>query len=204
MPKLALFDMDGTLFDYDGQMKKDLIALASYNEFPSTTAIQDGDLWKLTKVHPHLGARIELIRKQPGWWRDLPKFQLGWDVYQVAEDLGFCTKILTKGPRSKSVAWAEKVECIDRHFGESVPIDIVGKDKKGTYGRVLVDDYPEYVLGWLKYRKRGLAILPKQPVNEGFEHPNAIVYDGNNLHKVIDALTAAYNRESKQHWKDLL
>ncbi len=40
----------------------------------------------------------------------------------------------------------EKVQCIHDHFGEEMPIDIVGKDKSGVYGRVLVDDYPDYMV----------------------------------------------------------
>ena len=32
--KIALFDLDGTLADYDGQVLKDLLLLASENEPP--------------------------------------------------------------------------------------------------------------------------------------------------------------------------
>jgi len=122
----------------------------------------------------------------------------------MAKNAGFCCKILTKGPRSKPLAWSEKVQCIQEHFGEDVPIDIVGKDKAGTYGRILVDDYPKYMLGWLDHRPRGLGIMPAQPCNQGFEHPNVIIYDGNNSEQVSKAIEAAFNRDSKQHWKDLM
>jgi hypothetical protein len=203
MPKIALFDMDGTLFDYEGQMERDLIRLASPEEAEITAQIMKGDQWALAKEYPWLEARMDLIKSVPGWWKNLPTYQLGWDVYKWAVDIGFCTKILTKGPRSKSFAWAEKVDCISMHFGDDMPIDIVGKNKSDVYGRVLVDDYPPYMLGWLENRPRGLGILPAGRVNEGFEHPNAIRYDGNNWREVQDALQAAYDRESKQLWQEL-
>jgi len=41
-----------------------------------------------------------------------------------------------KGPRTKSLAWMEKLECINRHLGENFPVDMVnsgsddGKDEE--------------------------------------------------------------------------
>jgi len=204
MPAIALFDMDGTLFDYDGQMQKDLVNLMSPEETITEEMLREGDMWALAKDHPYLERRMDLIKKVPGWWKNLPKFQLGWDVLKYAQEIGFCCHILTKGPRKKSFAWAEKVECIDLHLGEDFPIDIVGKDKDNRYGRVLVDDYPTYMEGWLANRKRGLGIMPRQKVNIGFEHPNVVVYDGTNIKEVVRALKAAYLREPKQHWRDVL
>ena len=84
---------------------------------------------------------------------------------------------------------------------DTMNIDIVGRDKGGTYGRVLVDDYPKYLADWLKHRQRGLAIMPAHSYNEGFTHPNVIRYDGTNKAEVYDALRAAYERKSNQHWK---
>lgn len=201
MSSLALFDMDGTLFDYEGQMKLDLFKLMSPSE-PNPMCAEN--LWELSKEHPYLKERMDLIKKVPGWWRNLPKFQLGWDVLRLAQQIGFCCHILTKGPYKKSRAWAEKVDCIAEHLGEDFPIDIMGKDKSNLYGRVLVDDYPQYMEGWLEHRPRGLGIMPAQPANEGFEHPNVIKYDGTNIQEVARHLQSAYAREPKAHWKDLL
>lgn len=201
MSKLALIDMDGTLFDHNRTLKADLLEV--------TPRIYHDTILKCLDFHelegmPWMKNLMDLIRTSPGWWRKLPRFQLGWDVYQLLEDVGFCCKILTKGPKSKPIAWMEKVQCIQDHFGSDLPIDIVGKDKGGTYGRVLVDDYPSYIEKWVKHRPRGLVIMPAHPYNLDFQHDNVIRYDGDNIEQVHVALKAAYIRKSSEHWLDLV
>ena len=203
MPKTALFDMDGTLFDHDKQVREDMIPLASPDE-NIEELLDSASMRELLKTHPHLDARFDLIRRRPGWWENLPLFPLGWHIFKASTEIGFCNHILTKGPTSKPIAWAEKVKCIHKHLGEDQPIDLVGKNKSGTYGRVLVDDYPDYILGWLEHRPRGLAILPAGAVNQGFQHANAIIYDGLNLEEVQGHLRAAFDRKTGQHWRELL
>lgn len=212
---IGLFDMDGTLFAFHQQLLKDLEKLRSPDEPPITDLFDDHKPW--------LKARMNLIKGRPGWWRDLPPLKLGWDVYHMAQDMGYQTQILTKGPRSNghnpevfshhAVAWAEKVQCIDKHFGHTVPITIVsgnkeeiGKAKSGVYGRFLVEDYPDYLDGWLEHRPRGLGIIVHNSDNAGYTHPNVVRYDGStdSARMVRDALLAAYQREAKQHWKELI
>lgn len=216
--KIALFDMDNTLFDYEGQLRRDLAALMSPGEVMPEN-LHDASL-------PYMKARINLIKMRPGWWRELPIHKPGFALLHAAQRAGFQCHILTKGPASKPHAWAEKVECIHHHFNGEISIDIVGDDmlcrKKGSdlvgadkqneksyekafrYGHVLCDDFPPYVLGWLKYRPRGLAILPAQPYNEGFEHPQAIRFDGTNLEEVERALGAVMARAPSENWRDRL
>jgi 5'-nucleotidase len=184
---VGLFDMDGTLFDYDGQLRCDLEKLMSPGEVMPDNIFDE----KL----PWLKARMDLIKSQPGWWRKLPIFRLGWDVLYVADKLGFDCHILTKGPWSKPQAWAEKVECIQYHFNGSIGIDIVGESKGGRYGRFLVDDYPPYVEDWLKHRPRGLVIMPAHDYNKSFTHQRVIRYDGSNLNQVQEALVIVKNRK---------
>lgn len=213
---IAHFDMDGTLFDFHGKLLSDLELLRSPNERMVTNLFDDLPEW--------IKNRMNLIKGRPGWWRDLPKLQLGWDVYEMAKETGFSVKILTKGPRTDgrnpeiyshhATAWAEKVQCIDKHFGPNVGISIVcqgkpsvyGLDKKDVYGRVLVEDFPEYLEGWLEHRKRGLGIIIDNPSNRGFLHPNVVRYDGTEEAKlkVKKALRAAHDRLPKQHWKDIV
>jgi 5'-nucleotidase len=193
---IALFDMDGTLFDYEGQLTKDMKKLMA----PGETEYED--IFDETK--PYLKERMRLIKSQPGWWRDLPKLDLGWEVMSWALNTGYDTEILTKGPHSNRMAWAEKAECIDFHFCSEVTVNIVGKNKNHYYGRLLCDDFPDYMLGWLKYRPRGLGIMIANSKNAGFSHPNVIRYNGRNFSEVLDAMAAAFDRQPGEHWRDYL
>ena len=194
MKKIALIDMDGTLFDYSKQLKEDLQKLQSPNDPELPDDVHDESL-------PWLKARMDLIKSVPGWWRNLPKFELGWQILDIIFDMNFDCEILTKGPRSKPHAWAEKVQCINDHFGNKINVNVVGKSKAKTYGHVLVDDYPQYVLEWLEHRPRGLVIVPAHFYNMNVNHPNIIRYDGNNKDEINEALSAVVNRVGKQHWR---
>lgn len=194
--KVALFDMDSTLFDYERKLREDMRKLMAPEES------EPDNLWDESK--PHLKERMSLIKSVPGWWKNLPLYKPGWDILNEAILIGFEIEILTKGPASKSLAWAEKVDCIDMHLkGRAVP-NIVGKTKHRTYGRVLVDDYPEYVMGWVERRPRGLVVMPAHPYNADCSHPNIVRYTGLNIDEVRNALQAAFDRKDGHHWRDLL
>lgn len=172
---VALIDMDGTLCDYQGALTRDLEALRS----PGDPEVADDDA-------PWLRARETVIRRRPGWWRELPRLQLGFDILAELQALRFEIHVLTKGPLSTPRAWTEKLEWCQLHL-PGVPVTIT-MDKGLVYGKVLVDDYPPYVERWLEWRPRGLVILPAQPWNAEFSHPNAIRYDGTNLAEICAAL----------------
>lgn len=171
---VGLVDMDGTLCDYDGTMTRDLAALRGPGEPPAT-----GD-------EGWLRAREAMIRRQPGWWRGLPRFQLGFDVLAELQARQFEVHVLTKAPASTPSAWSEKLEWCQQHL-PGVPVTMT-MDKGLVYGKVLVDDWPPYVERWLAWRPRGLVIVPAHAYNAGFSHPNAIRYDGRNLAEVRAAL----------------
>lgn len=197
--KIALFDMDNTLFDYSGTLRADMRKLMSPAEEEAA------DLYDESK--PYLRARMDLIKSVPGWWRNLPPLTLGWDVLDVFRgnyNNDFKIKILTKGPNSKPLAWAEKAQCIFDHFGHTIRPDIVGEDKMGQYGHVLVEDYPPYILGWLKWRPRGLVILIHNDTNADFTHPNVLRYDGTNITQVNQHIAAVKARPDGAHWRDYL
>ena len=87
------------------------------------------------------------------------------------------------------MAWGEKLEWCRLHLPEDVQVTLT-EDKGLVYGRVLVDDWPPYVLRWLEWRKRGLVIMPAREWNEGFEHRQVIRYvAGQNDAEVLQALT---------------
>ncbi|MFY0540473.1 5' nucleotidase, NT5C type [Nannocystis pusilla] len=173
---VALIDMDGTLCDYQGALMRDLETFGGppIRRWVATTTAHRGC------------ARETVIRRQPGWWRSLPRLQLGFDVLAELQALRFEIHVLTKGPVGTPSAWTEKLEWCQQHL-PGVPVTIT-MDKGLVYGKVLVDDWPPYVERWLEWRPRGLVILPAQPWNVGFSHPNAIRYDGHNLGEIRAAL----------------
>lgn len=165
---VALLDMDGTVADYDGQLRADLLQMAAPGE-----EVPEGYLGNLP---PHMEARIKVIRRQPGWWRGLPKLLVGFQIVSALRHLNFSLHVLTKGPQSATSAWTEKVEWCKEHLPDAQVT--ITQDKSLAYGRVLVDDWPPYVNGWLRWRPRGLVVLPAHPWNSDFSHPNAIRYRG--------------------------
>ena len=186
---LALFDLDMTLADYEGRLRADLDRLASPGD-PPIGPIHGG-------LPPHIEARKHAITSTPGWWLGLDRYQPGWDILGVAVELGFRIAALSKIPYLPLAA-AEKLQWADRHL-TGVPkfkgLTVCHGSKGAFYARVLVDDWPEYVSDWLRWRPRGLAILPVHPHNQGFSHPNAIRFDGSNLDEVRTRLEAARDRK---------
>lgn len=174
---VGLIDMDGTLCDYQGALTRDLDALRGPHDPP----LAEGD-----ETPAWLRARENVVRRQPGWWRGLPRLHLGFDLLAELRALNFEIHVLTKGPLGTPSAWTEKLEWCQQHL-PGVPVTIT-MDKGLVYGKVLVDDYPPYVERWLTWRPRGLVVLPAQPWNAGFTHKNAIRYDGSNLEEVRAAL----------------
>jgi 5'-nucleotidase len=181
---IVLFDMDGTLCDHDDQLLKDLERLRSPHEI------------KMIKLkHPlpdYLMARANLIRQQGSWWENLPKFKLGWDILKEVNKIGFKVMILTQGPKEKPAGWSGKIRWLMKHLPK---VDMtMTRDKGLVYGKVLVDDYPQYIERWLRHRPRGLVIMPASDGNKNFRHPQVIRYDGKNLRRVRDALKKVKNR----------
>ncbi len=186
---IALFDLDGTLADYDKKIDEDYNKLKSPGEEPYAPFKKD--------EKPYMKQRIRAIRNQPGWWETLEDYKPGFDILELAKALKFSIYILTKGPSSSPNAWTEKVKWVKSRITPVVPdIQVIISEDKGLiYGRVLVDDWPEYIEKWLQWRPRGIVIMPSHPWNKGFSHPNVIRYDGTNIDAVKKALEHAMNRK---------
>jgi hypothetical protein len=158
---VALFDMDGTLCDYDAGLRKSLMKLHSPMEPEPVLPIRDNaEAW--------LRARADLIQADAQWWAKLPRFQLGFDIWAMAGEIGYRRMILTQGPRRNPASWMGKKLWIDENLGPDTDITIT-RDKGLVYGRVLVDDFPKYIERWLKWRPRGIVIMPASPENESFK-----------------------------------
>lgn len=174
---IALFDMDDTLFDHNGQLERDLEKLRKSRE-------PHAEVYAINRLPDYLIKRTREIRAPKEWWANLPKFQLGWDLWDLAGDLGLKREILTKASLKNPNMWLGKVECIIKHLGTNIPLTITSSEKSRHYGKILVDDYPPYVLGWLQHRPRGLVIMPAHPYNAEIKHSQIVRYTGENLEQV--------------------
>ncbi len=186
---IALFDLDSTLADYSKAMERDYNLIKS----PGDPEFEDF----MENPPAYLKERKYFIRDRPGWWENLERFQKGFDILNIARELEFMIYILTKAPKSHPAAWTEKANWVRNHIPDARSITIT-EDKSPVYGKVLVDDYPPYLTGWLANRPRGLAIIPTQSWNKDFKHPNAIKYDGTNLDQVRKALEIAKKRTQRE------
>lgn len=194
---IALVDMDGTLCDYSGQMKRDLELLASPEE-------KGKDYSDFFENEPeHIRARKAIIKSQSGWWRNLEVISSGEVLLHLLHEIGFEIHILTKGPNRTTSAWTEKFEWCKANIHPRIDFNMTITEKKGlVYGKVLVDDYPPYVESWLKWRPRGLVLMPEREWNEGFSHPNVLKYSDHketglkldNESEVLEALRKARER----------
>jgi len=180
--KIALFDMDGTICDYVGAMNLELEKLRSPNE-PAVDPFTIYD----SPGHQYLWDRMELIKSDSDWWANLPKFKLGFDILALTKALGYYNEILTQAPKTNPAALSGKLQWIINNLDVDFDFTMT-RNKSRHYGKVLVDDYPGFILPWLKHRPRGLVIMPINEYNKDFTHKQVIVYDGNNLDEVKDAL----------------
>jgi hypothetical protein len=184
---IALFDLDGSLANYDKALLAALPALAAPGDPLLTHARQAERI-------PYIKARIDLITRQPNWWLDLEPIPLGFQILQLCKEIGFQIHVLTQGPKNKPLAWKEKVEWCQKHLGTDIDIHIT-RNKGMVYGKILYDDYPNYMSKWLAHRPRGLGIMPVTEDNHNFKHEQVILWDGTNLDEVAERLHAAYRRQ---------
>lgn len=190
---IALVDLDGTVADYDGAMRKYQRRLQAPGE-PPYMGRYAGE-----EEPPHIEARRKLIQSRPGFWRNLKPITHGFRVVGMMQDLGFSLYVLTKGPMGTPGAWSEKCEWCAQYMPGSI-VTITG-DKSVVYGRVLYDDFSPYFLPWLQKRPRGLVVCNAHPWNESFkpggadEHPNVFRYHGSDDDEALRArLLRAYAR----------
>lgn len=177
-PRIALFDLDGSLANYVKKLYKELELLRGPNE--STADDYNDNL-------PHIAARQLLIKNTPGFWLNLERIEAGFKVFDLVKSVGYKQHVLTRAPRVGINAWSEKAQWCEINL-PNVDVTVTKGSKGLTYGRVLFDDWPPYMLDWLQHRPRGLGIMLSQPWNVGFTHPNVIIIDQNNLEDSLDKL----------------
>lgn len=162
--KTALIDLDGTLADYDSAMNEKLAELSSPGEEVFDLSGQDS--------FQHIKNRIHLIQQQNGFWLNLPKIEVGFEVLDILEKLGYKPHILTKGPYKAPNAWTEKYQWCKKHI-PNAPVTIT-EDKSLVYGKILFDDWPPYIEKWLVWRPRGLVLMLDHPYNQYYNNSQVI------------------------------
>lgn len=187
---IALFDMDGTLCDYDKSLFEELEKIRSPKEKIFNPKFER----RIIHAPKYIQARAELIKSREEWWANLPKLKLGWDILNIAKKLKFRIMILTGGSQKYPAKWSGKKAWINKYLGEDTEMTIAS-DKGIVYGKILVDDYPEFIKSWLEHRPRGLVIMPACKENENFKHPQVIRYTGKNLAEVRKAMIKAKLRK---------
>lgn len=182
--RVALIDLDGTVADIRKAMEEQMAPLRAPGE--------SIEFHPWDESTPHIKARLSLLKRQPGFWRNLERLELGFDVVDELRNLGFMLHVLTKAPRNSINAWSEKAEWARTHLPDAFVT--VTQDKSLVYGRVLVDDFPTYFESWLAVRPRGQVISVAQPWNEHIRHPRVLRYDGTNRTAMQEVLRRAYDR----------
>ncbi len=181
--RIALFDLDGTLADYTGAMKRDMEKIECPEESIDST---DPLSWRDPDKAEYLGARESMIEKQPGWWLELEVIEAGKKIFDLAQKLGFEAQVLTKGPQECSAAWGEKHEWCKKHLGvdpltkKDIKVTIT-REKAQYYGHVLVDDYWKFMEPWLKVRPRALGLMPRTESNKDKSHDHMRHYNDKDL-----------------------
>lgn len=181
---IVLVDLDGTVIDYRGCLERDLEKLRSPNE-PITGS------WGKDNEPPYIRARMDLIRSNYTWWENLTTFDLGMEVVEYLQKYKFRIVVCTQGPKANADAWKGKMLWCLKNFPrfDENPDIIITRDKGLVYGKVLVDDYPEYALKWLKHRPRGTVIMPVHDYNKDFNHERVIKFSGDyKSRRAIDVL----------------
>jgi 5'-nucleotidase len=184
--KIALLDLDGTVCDYDKALHEEMRKMAGPHDPPYVKHTEDS----------FMNERRYMIHNKFGFWRNLERLELGFEIVDILKEIGYSINVLTQGPRKCPSAWSEKFSWCQEHL-PNIPVTVT-QDKSLSYGRVLVDDFSPYFLKWLEHRPRGLVVCVAHPWNEIFavggaaEQHNIFRYDGSNRNQLFQKLKEAY------------
>lgn len=173
--KTILYDVDGTLFNFEKKIIQDLNAMNSPNE-QEITALYRED------IPDHLWDRMTYIKNQPGWWFTLPKIDNGFKLWEFTKNRGFRHVIVAKAPSCNELAIAEKIINIRKHFGRNVPFHIVSDEesyvKTDVKGDIIVEDSAMFAENWLEANPLGWSILMDNKYNKDFNHDRCVRFNG--------------------------
>ena len=171
---VAFVDMDDTVVDYLGALRRDYAKIKHPLEPDAEHAFR-GEPWYEERRH--------LITNQPGWWLNLEPLELGERIYGLLRQHGYQIVMLTKGSEGKEGCWSEKHQWCRRWLHEDVDVMVV-TNKGYVSGSLLVDDWPGYFEPWLKNNPEGLVICPRHDYNADYRHPQVVHAHADNLDEI--------------------
>lgn len=147
--KIALIDMDNTLADYVAGL----------------TAMSKGKVGSYKDIEDE-------VKSTPGFWENLPTIPEGFAVVDELRRAGYALHIVSKGPFRSTNAWSEKYRWCKKHIPDAKVT--LTEDKSIVYGKILFDDWPDYIKSWLEWRPRGTVLMPDMPWNKDFKHRQVV------------------------------
>lgn len=150
--RIALFDMDETIVDFTGPLRERLARTFSPGEE------MPPDLFNMPM---HMYERIQAIKKEPGFWRNLPPLAWGMELMSIFREKGYEIHIVSKGPTTGAIAWSEKVEWVEEHLTD-VTLHLT-QNKAMIQGDVFIEDRWDFLKAWLTRNPRGYGIMNKLP-----------------------------------------
>ena len=150
--KTVLVDMDNTIANHNERLFYDMKKhLPDDFDFSTIDTTPDGSNPKWIE------SIMDSIRLKPGWWESLEPIQKNLDfVYRLSEKNRIV--IATKGPKSKPLAWAEKLLWCQRNLIFEFDIAVT-TDKSFIAGDLLFDDAVSSVCGWIDRNKDGHVVF---------------------------------------------
>lgn len=156
--RIALFDMDETIVNFTGPLRERLRKTFSPGEE------MPPDLFNMPT---HMYERIQAIKKEPGFWRNLPPLEWGMDLIEIFRAKGYEIHIVSKGPTTGAIAWSEKVEWVQTHLTH-ITLHLT-QNKSMIHGDVFIEDRWDFLSQWLLRNKGGKGIMNTRPNIVGCE-----------------------------------
>lgn len=181
--KIAYFDLDNSLADYEQAVLDGLESLRSPNEEITTSIIG--------RLPDHIFRRKCLITSSVDFWVNLKPIDLGFQVIEICKKIGYKIVVLTCTPKLNPNAATGKLIWSQKHLGKDIDFKLVSQ-KNIDFGHVLYDDFPEYMDGWLKTNPNGLGLVPSCSHNVNYNNNQTVKVNFENLDHVYNLLKEKY------------
>lgn len=170
--EVVYIDMDGVLFDFDGETRA---RLTERHPEINTSTSHEQFYFRDNYSDPHHQAAIDAIHAEPGFFAALPPIEGSLEGWDRIEQLGFTPKVLSAPLSINEQCVPDKTASLKKHLGDQAAKTAIFDKNKATYdGLALIDDRPRLsTLGATWSR-----IIFTQPYNEN--------EGGHRIHRLTD------------------